>query len=178
MVRSDLLTKNCSIFKVQREALSNLSRNTVKCLIAGNPATPNAFICSKYATTLGPANFSAMTRRDHNRFIGEIAAKFKVTPDKVLNTIIWGNHSNTQVPDRSQATVALPDGTAKVIDKLPVGYFQTKFVQKISTRGGAVIKAHGSSLAATATHCSKRKTLATTRNKHAKTKHLEDFTSS
>lgn len=150
MDRADLLEKNGGIFKVQGEALSNYAKKTVKVLVVGNPANTNCLICQHYAKNLGPENFCAMTRLDHNRAIGEIAAKTGVTCDKVRKVCIWGNHSNTQVPDVSHAVVDTADGEKKVTDLIPVAELQGEFVQKIATRGGAVIKARGASSAASA----------------------------
>jgi malate dehydrogenase len=150
MDRADLLAKNGGIFRVQGEALSNFAKKTVKVLVVGNPANTNALIALKYAKNLGPQNFSAMTRLDHNRGIGELSAKLGTTPGNVRNAYIWGNHSNTQVPDASNAVFDSPEGPKKVSDLLPEDYLQNEYVQKISTRGGAVIKARGLSSAASA----------------------------
>jgi malate dehydrogenase len=150
MDRADLLARNGGIFKVQGEALSNYAKKTVKVLVVGNPANTNALIALKYAPNLGPQNFAAMTRLDHNRSVGELAAKLDTTADKVRNVTIWGNHSNTQVPDASNAIFDSPDGPKKVADLLPLDYLQGEFVTKIATRGGAVIKARGLSSAASA----------------------------
>jgi malate dehydrogenase len=150
MDRSDLLAKNGGIFKIQGEALSNHAKKTVKVLVVGNPANTNATIAIHYAKNLTPANFSAMTRLDHNRSIGEIAEQAKVCPGSVHKVIIWGNHSNTQVPDVSHAEVETCTGVKKVVDLFPKEYYEGSFVSKIATRGGAVIKARGASSAASA----------------------------
>uniref|UniRef100_UPI00067E6504 MALATE DEHYDROGENASE n=1 Tax=synthetic construct TaxID=32630 RepID=UPI00067E6504 len=150
MERADLLEKNAGIFKVQGKALSEYAKPTVKVLVVGNPANTNCLIAMANAPKLGPENFSAMTRLDHNRAIGEIAAKLGVPVDKVHNVVVWGNHSNTQVPDVSHATVDKEGGTKKVSDALPKEYLEGEFVQKIAQRGGAVIEARGASSAASA----------------------------
>jgi malate dehydrogenase len=150
MDRSDLLAKNGGIFKVQGEALSNYAKKSVKALVVGNPANTNALIALHYATNLGPENFAAMTRLDHNRAIGELASQLSTTAENVRNVTIWGNHSNTQVPDVSQAVFDSPDGPKRIVDLLPIAQLRDEFVAKISTRGGAVIKARGASSAASA----------------------------
>jgi malate dehydrogenase len=150
MDRADLLQRNGGIFKVQGEALSNFAKPTVKVLVVGNPANTNAAIALAYAKNLGPQNFSAMTRLDHNRSIGEIAEKAGVSPGAVHKVCIWGNHSNTQVPDVAFGEVETPDGVKKITELFPPDYTEGAFVQKIATRGGAVIKARGASSAASA----------------------------
>jgi malate dehydrogenase len=146
MDRSALLEKNGGIFRVQGEALGKFAKKTVKVLVVGNPANTNCLICQHYAVGLKPENFSAMTRLDHNRMKGEIAARLNTTAGEVHRVTIWGNHSNTQVPDVTQATC----GGKRVLDQLPVNEMEGEFVNKIATRGGAVIKARGASSAASA----------------------------
>jgi malate dehydrogenase len=146
MDRSALLEKNGGIFKVQGEALGKNAKKTVKVLVVGNPANTNCLICQHYAVGLKPENFSAMTRLDHNRMKGEIAARLGVSAGEVHRVTVWGNHSNTQVPDVTNATV----NGKKVLEVLKVEDMEGEFVQKIATRGGAVIKARGASSAASA----------------------------
>ncbi|OHT15476.1 Malate dehydrogenase [Tritrichomonas foetus] len=150
MDRADLLEKNGGIFKGQGEALSNYARKTVKVLVVGNPANTNCLIALHYAKNLGPQNFAAMTRLDHNRMVGEIASRLNTTADRIRNVTVWGNHSNTQVPDCSNAVYDSPEGPKKVSQLLPDEALKGEFVQKIATRGGAVIKARGASSAASA----------------------------
>lgn len=150
MDRSDLLAKNGGIFTVQGKALSDFAKKDVKVLVVGNPANTNCLIAQASAPNLSKKNWCAMTRLDHNRMVGALAAKFGVTPEKVHNVIVWGNHSNTQVPDAYHATVDLPEGTVKVADKLDAEYLEKEFAQMIATRGGAVIKMRGASSAASA----------------------------
>jgi malate dehydrogenase len=150
MDRSDLLAKNGGIFKVQGEALSKYAKKTVKVLVVGNPANTNALIALRYAPNLGPQNFAAMTRLDHNRAIGDLAERLNTTAEKIRNVTIWGNHSNTQVPDVSQAVFESDDGLKKVVDLVPLETLRGEFVTKIATRGGEVIKARKASSAASA----------------------------
>jgi hypothetical protein len=46
-----------------------------------------------------------MTRLDHNRAIGQIAARCGVDCGSVKKVIIWGNHSSTQFPDLKHAKI-------------------------------------------------------------------------
>lgn len=50
-------------------------------------------------------NFSALTRLDHNRAVGQLALKAGADVEDVVGAIIWGNHSSTQYPDISSATI-------------------------------------------------------------------------
>src|SRR5919106_195070 len=66
MERSDLLEANGKIFTAQGRALAVAAEPTVKVLVVGNPANTNALIAMSNASGIDPANFSSMTRLDHN----------------------------------------------------------------------------------------------------------------
>ena len=105
MERKDLLAANVKIFKVQGQALDQYAKKTVKVLVVGNPANTNAFIMSHYAPSIPKDNFTAMTRLDQNRASAQLAQKAGVGVEQVKKCIIWGNHSSTQFPDASHATI-------------------------------------------------------------------------
>ncbi|KAK2577350.1 hypothetical protein KPH14_003470 [Odynerus spinipes] len=151
MERKDLLAANVEIFKVQGEALDKYARKDVKVLVVGNPANTNALICSHYAPSIPKENFTAMTRLDQNRAQAALAAKLGVQVDKVKNVIIWGNHSSTQYPDASHATVDIgsccKSAPSAVNDDK---WLNTTFVETIQKRGAAVIAARKMSSAMSA----------------------------
>ena len=105
MERKDLLAANVKIFKVQGQALDQYAKKSVKVLVVGNPANTNAFIMSHYAPSIPKANFTAMTRLDQNRASAQLAQKAGVGVEQVKKCFIWGNHSSTQFPDASNATI-------------------------------------------------------------------------
>lgn len=137
MERKDLLAANVKIFKVQGQALDKYSNKNVKVLVVGNPANTNAFICSHYAPSIPKENFSAMTRLDQNRATAQVANKLGLKVDDVKNVIIWGNHSSTQFPDASQASIK-GQPAAKLLD---TAWLQGEFVPTVQKRGAAVIAA-------------------------------------
>merc|ERR1719431_1638985 len=135
MERKDLLAANVKIFKVQGEALDKFAKKSVKVLVVGNPANTNALICSHYAPSIPKENFSAMTRLDQNRATGQLALKTGKPITAIKRVTIWGNHSSTQFPDASQATM---DGAPLAVDP---AWLQTEFVPTVQKRGAAVIAA-------------------------------------
>ncbi|MFH4973866.1 hypothetical protein AB6A40_000575 [Gnathostoma spinigerum] len=142
MERKDLLAANVKIFKSQGEALAKYAKPTTKVLVVGNPANTNAFIAAKYAAPKVPAkNFSAMTRLDHNRALSQIAIKCGVGPGDVKNVIIWGNHSNTQVPDAKHAKVRKDgkevDAYIAVNDE---AWIKGDFMTTVQKRGAVIIE--------------------------------------
>lgn len=146
MERSDLLKANGAIFTVQGKALNDNASKDVRVLVVGNPANTNALIAMKNAPDLNPRNFTAMMRLDHNRSLSQIAAKTDSHSTKVEKMVVWGNHSATQFPDISYATV---DGTA-VKEKVDNDWYVNDFIPTVQQRGAAIIKARGASSAASA----------------------------
>lgn len=146
MERNDLLTANGAIFTQQGKALNDHASRDVKVLVVGNPANTNALIAMRSAPDLSPSQFSAMTRLDHNRAISQLAAKTGARNDQIRRMTIWGNHSSTQVPDLSQATVAGQPAT-ELVD---AAWAEGEFVPTVQKRGAAIIAARGASSAASA----------------------------
>merc|ERR1712013_565035 len=135
MERKDLLAANVKIFKVQGEAMDKHAKKTVKVLVVGNPANTNALICSHYAPSIPKENFSAMTRLDQNRAAGQLALKLGKPVNSIKKVTIWGNHSSTQFPDASQATV---DGQPLGLE---TSWLESEFMPTVQKRGAAVIAA-------------------------------------
>ncbi len=146
MERSDLLGANGKIFGPQGRALNDRASRDVRVLVVGNPANTNALIAASNAPDLDRRQFTAMTRLDHNRAISQLAAKTGAHPTAVRRMTIWGNHSTTQYPDISHATV---DGrpAPELVDET---WVRESFIPTVQKRGAAVIKARGASSAASA----------------------------
>ena len=146
MERSDLLKVNGEIFKVQGKALNDFANRDVKVLVVGNPANTNAYIAMHSAHDLSPKQFTAMTRLDHHRALAQLAAKLGVDVMSIKNLAIWGNHSSTQYPDISHATV---NGQAAKSLVEP-DWIVNEFIPSVQQRGAEVIQARGKSSAASA----------------------------
>ncbi|RMF97874.1 MAG: malate dehydrogenase [Gammaproteobacteria bacterium] len=146
MERSDLLKDNARIFSAQGRALNEHASRDVRVLVVGNPANTNALIAQQNAPDLNPANFTAMTRLDHNRALAQIAAKTGQHVSKIRQMTIWGNHSATQYPDISHATI----DDKPVIDMVDEDWVVNEFIPTVQQRGAAIIKARGASSAASA----------------------------
>ena len=146
MERKDLLEANAAIFSVQGKAINEHASRDIKVLVVGNPANTNALITSSNAPDIDPANFTAMTRLDHNRSAAQLAAKTGSPVTDIRQLIIWGNHSATQYPDIHHATVG---GTA-AIEMVDNDWLADEFIPTVQQRGAAIIKARGASSAASA----------------------------
>ena len=146
MERGDLLGANGGIFKPQGEALNAVASRDVKVLVVGNPANTNALIAQQNAPDLDAKQFTAMVRLDHNRAISQLAEKTGKPVSSIKNLTIWGNHSSTQYPDLSQATV---DGQP-ALDQVDRDWYEQQYISTVAKRGAAIIEARGLSSAASA----------------------------
>jgi malate dehydrogenase len=87
-----------------------------------------------------------MVRLDHNRALSQLAAKTGAHPNDIDKMIIWGNHSATQYPDISHATV----GGKPAKSLVDQNWIEKDFIPVVQQRGAAIIKARGLSSAASA----------------------------
>ena len=87
-----------------------------------------------------------MTRLDHNRALSQLAEKTGTHSTDIAQMTIWGNHSSTQYPDISHATVQ--GKPAK--DLVEESWYKDTFIPVVQQRGAAIIKARGASSAASA----------------------------
>src|SRR5262245_13632858 len=85
-----------------------------------------------------------MTRLDHNRARSALARKAGVANEAVTQVTIWGNHSNTQYPDFTNARINGKPATEVITDR---DWLENTFVPQCQNRGAAVIKARGLSSA-------------------------------
>ena len=105
MERKELLEVNGAIFTAQGKALAAGAADDVRVLVVGNPANTNCLIAMNNAGSIPRERFTAMTRLDHNRAVGQLAAKAGVPVTSVTRMTIWGNHSATQYPDVYHAQI-------------------------------------------------------------------------
>jgi malate dehydrogenase len=147
MERGDLLEANGGIFAPQGKALNSVAADDVRVTVTGNPANTNALIALSNAPDIPTERFSALTRLDHNRAIGQLAAKLGVSVTEVRKMTIWGNHSATQYPDLFHAEVGGRNAAEAVGDQ---AWLENTFIPTVAKRGAAIIEARGASSAASA----------------------------
>jgi malate/lactate dehydrogenase len=119
----------------------------VKVCVVGNPANTNALIASTYAPSIPRKNFTAMTRLDQMRAVGQIASRTGTNVSDVENIIIWGNHSATQYPDTFHATVNGKPLRQVINDD---AYLNGPFISTVAKRGAEIISVMKKSSAASA----------------------------
>lgn len=155
MERAALLEANAGIFGPQGEAIAAHAAADIRVVVVGNPANTNALIAQSAARGIPPDRFTALTRLDHNRALGQLSAMLEVPPDAIRDVTVWGNHSATQFPDVSHATVEGTAVTALLARRLggadaAARWLDDVFVPRVARRGAEIIEVRGSSSAASA----------------------------
>ena len=146
MERGDLLEANGGIFAPQGRAINAGAADDIRVLVVGNPANTNALIAQSAAPDVPKQRFTAMTRLDHNRAVGQLAKKLSVPVTEISKMTIWGNHSATQYPDLHHAEV-----NGKIAaDLVDEAWYKDTFIPTVAKRGAAIIEARGASSAASA----------------------------
>jgi malate dehydrogenase len=146
MERSDLLEANGAIFGPQGAAIGAGAADDVRVLVVGNPANTNALIAAAHAGDVPRERFTAMTRLDHNRAVAQLARKTGAPVSAVEGVIVWGNHSASQYPDVTHATVGGRPAT-ELVDE---GWLTGEYIPRVAKRGAEIIEVRGSSSAASA----------------------------
>jgi len=154
MERGDLLKENGEIFVKTGRALNQYARKSCRTVVVGNPCNTNCLIAANNAPDIPISQFSAMTRLDHDRGLGQLAKKAQTSVKNIEKFCIWGNHSPTMYPDLSACTI---DGKP-AMDALKAAnpgedvqqWYEKEFIPTIQQRGAAIIKARGASSAASA----------------------------
>lgn len=145
MERADLLAANGAIFGPQGRAINDNAADDVRVLVVGNPANTNALIAQRNAPDVPAERFTALTRLDHNRAVGLLAEHAGAAVSDVAGVTIWGNHSTTQYPDLSHATIAGTPALEAVGD-----WGRGDYISRVANRGAEIIDVRGGSSVASA----------------------------
>merc|ERR1712173_456746 len=97
--------ENGAIFSATGQALNSYARKSCRVVTVGNPCNTDCLIAANNAPDIPIENFSAMTRLDHDRSLGQLSKKAKCSVKDIEKFCIWGNHSPTMYPDLSHCTI-------------------------------------------------------------------------
>lgn len=147
MERSDLLEINGGIFTAQGKAINDHANDDVRVFVVGNPCNTNCLIAKHNAPDVPADRFYAMTALDELRARALLAKKAEKDVSSVTQMTIWGNHSATQFPDFYHAKI---DGVPVPDIIKDETWLREDFVSSVQQRGAAILKARGSSSAASA----------------------------
>ncbi|GAA1831284.1 malate dehydrogenase [Agromyces salentinus] len=155
MERGDLLAANGGIFGPQGAAINAGAADDVRVVVVGNPANTNALIAASHAPDVPAGRFTALTRLDHNRALGQLAATLGSTVGSLRDVTIWGNHSATQFPDVSHATIdgeSVPNLLSARLGGADAAreWLVDSFIPRVAKRGAEIIEVRGSSSVASA----------------------------
>ena len=144
MERKELLGRNGQIFVGQGKALAAKASANVRILVVGNPCNTNCLVAYRNGQAIPAERWSAMTRLDHNRAVAALAKKASVPNEAVTCVTIWGNHSNTQFPDFTNARISGRPAVEVIPDR---AWLESTFVPQCQERGKAIINKRGLSSA-------------------------------
>jgi malate dehydrogenase len=150
MERGDLLAANGGIFGPQGEAINAGGADDIRVVVVGNPANTNALIAAAHAPDVPTERFTALTRLDHNRAVGQLAPAVDTPVGDIHGVTIWGNHSATQFPDVAHATAAGDSVPALLAARLggvdaAREWVVDEFIPRVAKRGAEIIEVRGSS---------------------------------
>src|SRR3984893_5576493 len=137
MERKDLLGINGKIFVGQGRALAENGTKDVRILIVGNPCNTNCLVAYHNGREIPADRWTAMTRLDHNRARSALAKKAGVGTAAVTQVTIWGNHSNTQYPDFTNARIKGKPAPEVITDR---SWLENTFVPQCHNRDAAGLK--------------------------------------
>ncbi|MEV7633127.1 malate dehydrogenase [Microbacterium sp. NPDC089318] len=152
MERGDLIAANGGIFGPQGRAIAASAASDIRVTVVGNPANTNALIAASAADGVPTERFSALTRLDENRARAQLAQTLGAPVASVRRVPIWGNHSATQFPDISHATLdgePVAERLRSTVGDLRAWQEQT-FIPRVAKRGAEIIEVRGSSSVASA----------------------------
>jgi len=144
--RSDLLAANGKIFGPQGKAINDHAADDIRVLVVGNPANTNALIAMHAAKDVPNDRFNAMMRLHHNRALSQLGEKLGRDKNDINDLVVWGNHSATQFPDLTYATI----GSDSVMDLIDHHWYVDEFIPRVAKRGAEIIEVRGKSSAASA----------------------------
>ena len=144
--RSDLLAANGKIFGPQGKAINDHAADDIRVLVVGNPANTNALIAMHAAKDVPNDRFNAMMRLDHNRALSQLGEKLGRDKNDINDLVVWGNHSATQFPDLTYATIC----SDSVMDLIDHHWYVDEFIPRVAKRGAEIIEVRGKSSAASA----------------------------
>ena len=144
--RSDLLAANGKIFGPQGKAINDHAADDIRVLVVGNPANTNALIAMHAAKDVPNDRFNAIMRLDHTRALSQLGEKLGRDKNDINDLVVWGNHSATQFPDLTYATI----GSDSVMDLIDHHWYVDEFIPRVAKRGAEIIEVRGKSSAASA----------------------------
>ncbi len=139
--------------KEQGAALGKFAHPDVRVVVVANPSNTNCLAAMKCAPNIPAKNWTSLSRLDHERLRGCVARMSKFedgsqpTPGSVRNTIIFGNHSATQVPFVGAAQLRVGDEWHSISSfpaiQAHIASEMSTIIPLVQNRGAEVIRLQG-----------------------------------
>ena len=142
-----MIAVNAEGIAQQARSLQDHAKPHVKVLCVANPANTNTLVAIHAASRLPARNFSCLSRLDHERLRGMVS---KWCGARVKDLVVWGNHSQTQVPYLLASTFISDGEERKVVDREGADEYLPEVIKRVQKRGAEVLKALGVSSAMSA----------------------------
>jgi malate dehydrogenase len=135
--RKDLMKANAEIMKIQGQALNEVAKKDVRCVVVANPVNTNCLVLQENADKIPKQNFTCLTRLDQNRAVAQLARKTNIRPEDIKNVVVWGNHSSTIYPDVNNAKLSGKPIREVIMDD---DYLDRDFVKDVQKRGDVILE--------------------------------------
>lgn len=141
MTKTSFIKLNAKLISSQANALKacNISENT-KILVVSNPVNINCNILSYFAPSLPKENIFGLSYLDHTRTLSALSVKINITPAKINNLSVWGNHSNTIYASIENCTI---NGRRLIQTQSIKHWHKNHLIPLIQNRGENIIKLRG-----------------------------------
>lgn len=143
--RADLLAANASSYAQQGEWLGGEAASSCRVLVVGNPCNTLCW-ASWERSGRSPDQFTAMTELDGLRARGALARQAQASPREVTQCAVWGNHSESCVPDRWHAQIRHQPAAITVGEN----WLQDQWTPWVQRRGSEILARQGQSTAISA----------------------------
>lgn len=131
--------ENWKALAIQGQVINRVCSHQTLFLMIANPCNTNTLVLIKAAPNIPPTNFHSMMRLDFNRGCQFILEKTKCLSQEIESLLIWGNHSNTVVPDWSHIKLkGLP-----LSSRIEESWLFSDFIYSVQRRGMAITELRG-----------------------------------
>ncbi|CAM9216611.1 unnamed protein product [Discosporangium mesarthrocarpum] len=173
MERGDLIEMNVAIMQRMGEALEHRASRECKVLVVANPAPTNCLVAAANAPSIPARNFTCLSRLDEDRLVGMLLQRanavlalqgeggewgVRLGPSDVRGCCVWGNHSNSQVPDISLTELRVGGEWVPVTEVISdKSWLENDLIEQVRTTaygggatrfGGAVVRNRGAAIMA------------------------------
>jgi malate dehydrogenase len=132
--KHEIQNENWQALKTQGESINRVCKSNTLFLMVANPCNTNTLVLIESAPKIPSTNFHALVRLDQNRAQQLIAQQIGFLSVQVKDTVVWGNHSQTVVPDLSNAKI----NNTPIRNLIPMDWCETDYIKSVQKRGALI----------------------------------------